>query len=59
MKLGTRTRYASRAMVDLALHYGGGEILATVKEISSRQQFSPKYLETLNVMVPEVECRSI
>jgi Rrf2 family protein len=47
MKLGTKTRYSSRAMVDLALHYEGGNGLVTVKDIGNRQQVSPKYLESL------------
>ena len=47
MKLGTRTRYSARAMVDLALNYEKGNGIVPVKEISSRQQVSPKYLEHL------------
>lgn len=47
MKLGTRTRYSARAMLDLALNYQDGEGVVTVKEISTRQQVSPKYLEHL------------
>lgn len=45
MKLGTRTCYAARAMVDLALNYEKGVV--SVREIAARQQLSPKYLETL------------
>lgn len=47
MKLGTRTRYSTRAMVDLALNYDNGNGVVTVKEISAQQQVSPKYLEHL------------
>jgi Rrf2 family protein len=47
MKLGTKTRYSARAMVDLALNYEDGNGVTTVKEISARQQVSPKYLEHL------------
>lgn len=43
MKLSTRGRYATRAMLDLALHLGEGPLLA--KDISSRQQISARYLE--------------
>ena len=45
MKLSTKTRYGTRAMVDLALKYGAGPI--TAKEIAKEQQFSAKYLESL------------
>jgi Rrf2 family protein len=47
MKLGTKTRYSARAMVDLALHYEQGDGVVSVKEISARHQVSPKYLESL------------
>ena len=47
MKLGTKTRYSARAMVDLALNYQHGNGVVTAKEISARQQVSPKYLEHL------------
>lgn len=47
MKLGTKTRYGARAMVDLALNYQDGNPVVPVKEIGSRQQVSPKYLEQL------------
>lgn len=45
MKLSTKTRYGTRAMLDLALHYGSGA--TSVKDIATRQQVSPKYLEHL------------
>ena len=47
MKLGTKTRYSTRAMVDLALNYETGNGVVAVKEIADRQQVSPKYLEHL------------
>jgi Rrf2 family protein len=47
MKLGTKTRYSARAMVDLALNYEDGNGVVPVKEISTRQQVSQKYLEHL------------
>ncbi len=47
MNLGTKTRYSARAMVDLALHFEDENGLVPVKEISSRQQVSVKYLEYL------------
>jgi Rrf2 family cysteine metabolism transcriptional repressor len=47
MKLGTRTRYSARAMLDLALHYASGNGVVAAKEIAARQQISPKYLEHL------------
>jgi Rrf2 family cysteine metabolism transcriptional repressor len=47
MKLGTKTRYSARAMVDLALNYENGNGVVPAGEISSRQQVSVKYLEHL------------
>ena len=45
MKLSTKGRYATRALLDLALHFGEGPIL--VKDISRRQEFSDRYLEQI------------
>ena len=45
MKLSTKGRYATRAMLDLALHSGGGPIL--IKDISQRQEISELYLKQL------------
>lgn len=45
MKLSTKGRYATRAMLDLALHFGEGPIL--VKDISNRQEVSDRYLEQI------------
>ncbi|HHJ00915.1 MAG TPA: Rrf2 family transcriptional regulator [Candidatus Aerophobetes bacterium] len=43
MKLSTKGRYGTRAMVELALHYGQGPVL--LKDIAKRQEISEKYLE--------------
>jgi len=48
MKLSTKGRYGTRAMLDLALHYGQGPIL--LKDIARRQQVSDRYLE--QVIIP-------
>lgn len=48
MKLSTKGRYATRAMLDLALHYGQGPVL--LREIARRQQISERYLE--HVIIP-------
>ena len=45
MKLSTKTRYATRAMLELALKYDDGPVSA--KEIAEHQEVSPKYLESL------------
>ncbi|MGQ9571957.1 MAG: RrF2 family transcriptional regulator [Dehalococcoidia bacterium] len=45
MKLSTRGRYGTRAMLDVALH--GGEGPVHLKDIAGRQQVSKKYLEHL------------
>ena len=45
MKISTRTRYGTRALLDLALHQG--ENLVPFKDIAQRQQVSPQYLEHL------------
>ncbi len=45
MKLSTRVRYGTRAMLDLALHSTEGPV--HLKDIARRQQISKKYLEHL------------
>ncbi len=52
MKLSTKARYASRALVDLALQYGKDPV--KLKDISARQDISLKYLE--QVMYPLRVC---
>ena len=45
MKLSTKGRYAMRAMLDLALHYGEGPIL--LKDVAKRERISERYLEQI------------
>lgn len=45
MKLSTRTRYGTRALLELALHEGEGPIF--LKDIARQQQISLSYLEHL------------
>jgi Rrf2 family cysteine metabolism transcriptional repressor len=43
MKLSTKIRYGTRAMIDIALHTAQGPTL--MKEIAARQDIAPKYLD--------------
>ena len=45
MKLSTRGRYGTRALLELALHHGEGPV--PLKDIAQRQQISLPYLEHL------------
>jgi len=45
MKLSTKGRYAVRAMLDLALHYGEGPIL--LRDVARREHISERYLEQI------------
>ncbi len=45
VKLSTRGRYGTRALLELALHQGEGPVL--LKDISQRQQIPLQYLEHL------------
>jgi Rrf2 family protein len=45
MKLSTKGRYGTRALLEMALHYGEGPLL--LKDIAERQQISLRYLEHL------------
>jgi Rrf2 family protein len=45
MKLSTRTRYGTRALLDLALHQAESPV--SLKDIAERQQISLQYLEHL------------
>jgi len=45
MKLSTKGRYGTRALLDLALHQGERPVL--LKDIAQRQEISPWYLEHL------------
>ena len=49
MKLSTRGRYASRAMLDLALNYGKGSV--SLKNIARRQEISERYLEHIMIVL--------
>lgn len=45
MKLSTKSRYGVRAMFDMAYH--AGTLPAQIKDISRRQDISPRYLEQI------------
>ncbi len=45
MRLSSRGRYSTKAMIDLATHFNQGPILA--KDISARQGITEQYLEQL------------
>ncbi len=45
MKLSTKGRYSSRAMLDLALNYGQGPV--SIKDVARRQEISERYLENI------------
>ncbi len=47
MKISTKIRYGTRAMLELASHYGEGPI--ELREIAKRENISLKYLEQLIV----------
>ena len=47
LKLSTRVRYGTRAMQDLAAHYGSGPVL--LRDIAKRQEISLKYLDRILV----------
>ena len=48
MKISTKIRYGTRAMLELAYHYGEGPI--DLKEIANKEDISIKYLE--QVIIP-------
>ena len=45
MRLTTKARYGSRAMLDLALNYGEGPVV--LKDVAQRQDVSEGYLENI------------
>lgn len=45
MKISTKGRYGTMAMLDLSFHYGEGSIL--VKDIARRQMLPERYLEQI------------
>ena len=48
MKLSTRSRYATRAMLEITRNYEAGPVKR--REITASQQISPHYLE--NILIP-------
>jgi Rrf2 family transcriptional regulator, cysteine metabolism repressor len=48
MKISTKIRYGTRAMLELASHFGEGAI--ELKEIAQKESIPPKYLE--QVIIP-------
>ena len=49
MRLSTRSRYGTRALLELGLHYGEG--LITLKDISQSQQIPLRYLEQITTIL--------
>ncbi len=49
MKLSTRVRYGSRALLDLAAHYGGEPQL--IRDVARRQEISQHYLEQIIIVL--------
>lgn len=45
MKLSTKSRFAARALLDLAVHYNGKPV--RIKNIAGRQSLSERYLENI------------
>ena len=54
MRLSTKGRYGTRAMLDVALHADGG--LVHLSDVAERQEISKKYLEHL---VARLEAQSL
>ena len=53
MRISTKGRYATRLMLDLALHYNGSYI--PLKTISQRQNISDKYLEQIITLLSRAD----
>ncbi len=49
MRVSSKARYATRAMIDLAIHSGQGPVL--VRTIAQRQDISARYLEQLLLLL--------
>ena len=49
MKLSTKSRYSTRAMLDLSLHYGEGP--QVLRDVAKRQEISVRYLENIMVLL--------
>jgi Rrf2 family cysteine metabolism transcriptional repressor len=45
MRISTKTRYGTRAMVDIGEHYGEGPV--SLRELAHRQGLSMKYMEQI------------
>ena len=45
MRLSTKTRYGTRAMVDIGEHHGNGPV--SLRELANRQGLSMKYMEQI------------
>ena len=45
LKISTKSRYALRAIIDIAMNYAGKPVL--LKDIARRQEISEKYLENI------------
>ena len=45
MRISTKTRYGTRAMVDIGEHYGQGPV--SLRELAKRQGVSMKYMEQI------------
>jgi Rrf2 family transcriptional regulator, cysteine metabolism repressor len=45
VRINTKTRYATRALLELALQTGPGA--TSLQQVAARQEISPKYLESL------------
>ena len=52
MKLSTRTRYGTRALIELALQYHSGQPVM-LQSIADKQNISKKYLEQLFILLKE------
>jgi len=53
VKLSTRSRYGTRMMLELALHYGEGPV--RIADIAQRQDISVKYLEQIIIPLKEAK----
>ena len=51
MKMSTKGRYSTRAMIDLAVHSGQRPV--QIKEIAARQEVSERYLEQLFILLKQ------
>jgi len=54
MKLSTKGEYASRAMLELSLHYGEG--LLHIRDISAAQDIPERFLEQILLLLKRAGC---